>query len=110
MKKISYGHIVLLTSVAGLSCSQTHMPLAVSQFAVQGLFESILEGLRITHHQDLIQVTLVHIYPFIISENLENDIRLRIPSYFGTMRADRAAWQILKGVRANQIEMSIPSK
>lgn len=108
MKKINYGHIVLLTSVAGLSCIKTHMPLAVAQFAVQGLFESLVEDLRISKFQDSIQVSLIHIYPFILCEKLENDIRLRIPSYFGTIRADKAAALILEGVKRNQMEMSIP--
>lgn len=110
MKRNEYGHIVFLTSVAGLSCIKTHMPLAVCQFAVQGLFESLVEDLRISKFQDTIQVSLVHIYPFIVTENLEHDIRLRIPSYFGTLRAEKAAEEILKGVRRNQMEMSIPSE
>lgn len=108
MKKIDYGHIVLLTSVAGLSCIKTQLPLAVAQFAVQGLFESLVEDLRMSRCQDSIQISLIHIYPFIVSENLENDIRLRIPSYFGTLRAEKAANQILLGVRRNQMEISIP--
>ncbi|XP_063707169.1 17-beta-hydroxysteroid dehydrogenase 13-like isoform X2 [Culicoides brevitarsis] len=109
MKKLKYGHIVLLTSVAGLSCIKTQLPLAVAQFAVQGLFESLVEDLRMSKCQDLIQISLIHIYPFIVSENLENDIRLRIPSYFGTIRAEHAALQILRGVRRNQMEISIPT-
>lgn len=108
MKRNEYGHIVFLTSVAGLSCINTHMPLAVTQFAVQGLFESLVEDLRISKFQDTIHATLVHIYPFIVTESLEHDIRLRIPSYFGTLRAEKAAAEILKGVRRNQMEMSIP--
>lgn len=110
MKKIEYGHIVLLTSVAGVSCIQTQMPLAVSQFAVQGLFETILEDLRISKFQNAIQVSLVHIYPFILTKTSEHDIRIRIPSYFGTIQAEQAAQEIIKGVRAGQMEMSIPSK
>lgn len=110
MKKIEYGHIVLLTSVAGVSCIQTQMPLAVSQFAVQGLFSAILEDLRISKFQNSIHVSLVHIYPFILTKNCENDIRLRIPSYFGTIKAEQAAQEIIKGVRAGQIELSIPSE
>lgn len=109
MKRSDHGHVVLFTSVAGLSGIQTQMPLAVSQFAVQGLFESLLEDIRNSHCQDTVKITLIHIYPFIISEDLEHDIRLRIPSYFGTLRADKAAKEILNGVRRNQMELSIPS-
>lgn len=108
MKKQEHGHIVLLTSVAGLSGIKHQMPLSVSQFAVQGIFESLSEELRIARYHELIKTTIVHIYPFIVSDDLEKDIRLRIPSYFGRIRAQDAAKKIL-GVRRNFIEISIPS-
>lgn len=110
MKRIGTGHVVFLTSVAGLTGIKDQMPLTVSQFAVQGIFESLFEELRLSEHKEKIKVSLVHIYPFIVSENLENDIRLRIPSYFGTMRAENAAAAILQGVRQDQLEFSVPSK
>jgi all-trans-retinol dehydrogenase (NAD+) len=108
MKKINRGHLVFLTSVAGLSSARHQTPLSVCQFAVQGLFESVAEELRMTRHKDFINVSIAHIYPFIISDDLQNDIRWRIPSYFGTIRAIDAAKQILDGVRRNQIEISVP--
>lgn len=108
MRKKQLGHIILLTSVAGLSGNKHQMPLSVSQFAVQGIFESLTEDNRISRCQDSIFTTLVHIYPFIIDENLVDDIRLRIPSYFGVMKAATAAQKIIDGVRRNYMEVSIP--
>lgn len=108
MRKKQHGHIILLTSVAGLSGNKHQMPLSVSQFAVQGIFESLTEDNRISRYQNTILATLVHIYPFIISEDLADDIRLRIPSYFGVIKATKAAQQIIEGVRRNYMEVSIP--
>lgn len=71
----NHGHIVALTSVAGLSYIKDQMPLSVAQFAVQGLAESLMEDLRI-NKVDGVHVTLVHIYPFIISDD-STDLRLR---------------------------------
>uniref|UniRef100_A0A182SCV0 Hydroxysteroid 17-beta dehydrogenase 11 n=1 Tax=Anopheles maculatus TaxID=74869 RepID=A0A182SCV0_9DIPT len=108
MKKVSHGHIVFLTSVAGVSGLKHQMPLAVSQFAVQGLYESTLEELRIEKRQHTIHTTLVHIYPFIITDHCLNDIRLRISSAFGRIKSDEAARRIIAGVRRNELEISIP--
>ncbi|XP_053669937.1 short-chain dehydrogenase/reductase family 16C member 6-like [Anopheles nili] len=108
MKKASRGHVVFLTSVAGVSGLKHQMPLAVSQFAVQGLYESTLEELRIEKCQHTIHTTLVHIYPFIITDHCLNDIRLRISSAFGRIKSDEAARRIIAGVRRNELEISIP--
>uniref|UniRef100_A0AAG5D5E5 Hydroxysteroid 17-beta dehydrogenase 11 n=2 Tax=Anopheles atroparvus TaxID=41427 RepID=A0AAG5D5E5_ANOAO len=108
MKKASHGHVVFLTSVAGVSGLKHQMPLAVSQFAVHGLYESTLEELRIEKRQHTIHTTLVHIYPFIITDHCLNDIRLRISSAFGRIKSDEAARRIITGVRRNELEISIP--
>lgn len=77
MKAKNHGHIVALTSVAGLSHIKDQMPLSVAQFAVQGLAESLMEDLRI-NKKDGVHVTLIHIYPFIVGDdNGSADLRLR---------------------------------
>lgn len=76
MLKRNHGHIVQLTSVAGLSGQKEQLPLSVSQFAVQGLAESLLEEFRISGKNN-VHVTLVHVYPFILNSETATDIRLR---------------------------------
>ncbi|XP_012251284.2 17-beta-hydroxysteroid dehydrogenase 13-like isoform X2 [Athalia rosae] len=109
MQRAGRGHIVALSSVAGLSGGATRggrVPLSTAQFAVQGLAESLHTELR--HTNSNILVTLIHVYPFIVGAEVAKDIRLRIPSYFGTMPAAEAAKQILDGVRRNYAEFSVP--
>lgn len=97
----------MLTSVAGSTGIKNQTPLTVSQYAVHGLFESTMEDLRSGRYK-AIKMTLVYIYPFVISDGMEKDIRFRMPSYFGTMRAKEAAYKIIEGVRRNDVEVSIP--
>ncbi|XP_015610134.1 17-beta-hydroxysteroid dehydrogenase 13 isoform X2 [Cephus cinctus] len=109
MQELGCGHIVVLSSVAGLSGGASRgrqIPLSTAQFAVQGLAESLHTELR--HTNTNIIITLVHVYPFIVGAEVAKDIRLRIPSYFGTMPAAEAAKRILDGVRRNYAEFSVP--
>lgn len=108
MKRNKKGHIVFLTSTAGRNRFQHRHALTVSQFAVQGLFESIVDELRISRLSNKIKTTLVHIFPLIVNETAQNDIQFRIPGFFGSIRADIAADKVLDGVRKNKSEISIP--
>ncbi|XP_050343937.1 epidermal retinol dehydrogenase 2-like isoform X2 [Nymphalis io] len=107
MKARNHGHIVALTSVAGLSHIKDQMPLSVAQFAVQGLAESLMEDLRINKINE-VYVTLIHIYPFIVEDS--SDLRLKISSYFGTITPARAANSILESVLRNYPEASVPKR
>ncbi|XP_046981177.1 epidermal retinol dehydrogenase 2-like isoform X3 [Schistocerca americana] len=102
------GHIVALSSVTGLAGVKQHISMSASQYAVQGLMESLSEELRTAKMSNNIYMTLVHIYPFIVSREQAKDIRLRIPSYFGTIYPKDAARQIISGMRRNYTEVSIP--
>ncbi|XP_034253570.1 17-beta-hydroxysteroid dehydrogenase 13-like [Thrips palmi] len=108
MQEQRRGHIVALSSVAGLTGIKDQVPLSVSQFAVKGLTESLRQELRTSQRHAKIQVTLVHIYPFLVSPEYSRDIRLRIPSYFGTLDPREAARQIIVGIRQGYSEMSVP--
>lgn len=108
MKELDHGHIVTLTSVAGLTGINNQVPLSVTQFAVQGLVESLLEQTRTDKNLKNLHFTLCHIYPFIFSNDVANDIRLRISSFFGKIKSADAAHKIIDGVRRNYVEISIP--
>lgn len=106
MKANKKGHIVFLTSVASAGVSQ--IAVNVSQFAVQGLYESVVEELRVQKLDRIIKTTLVHIYPYIVSEHLNNALSLRLPGFFGSIKDDKAADRIVDAVRKNKAEISIP--
>ncbi len=109
MQRLNKGHIVVLSSVAGLSGGTSRgsrIPLSTAQFAVQGFAQSLQSELR--HANSNVLITLVHVYPFIIGAEVAKDIRFRIPSFFGTMPASEAARRILDGARRNYAEFSVP--
>ncbi|KAK0172213.1 hypothetical protein PV328_005560 [Microctonus aethiopoides] len=110
MQLVGHGHIVALSSVAGFSSSGSsrsgRVPFSTAQFAIQGFAESLHSEFRQLNIN--IMISLVHVYPFIIDATMAKDIRLRIPSYFGTMPATEAAKKILDGVRRNYAEFSVP--
>ncbi|KAK1124722.1 hypothetical protein K0M31_006085 [Melipona bicolor] len=108
MELAGKGHVVILSSVAAFSTTvgQNRIPLSAAQFAVQGLAKSLQTEFRRSNNN--IIVTLVHIYPFVLSAEVYSDIRFRIPSYFGAIPAKEVAKQILDGVRRNYLEFSVP--
>lgn len=108
MQRRKHGHIVMLTSVAGLTGIKNLVPLSTAQFAVQGLAESLIEELRNYKPSADVKLTLVHIYPFIVDKEMSTNIQLRIPSYFGTIEPAAAARQIIRAMRQDYMEVSIP--
>ncbi|PSN48256.1 hypothetical protein C0J52_03052 [Blattella germanica] len=108
MQAKKHGHIVMMSSVAGLTGITDLVPLSAAQFAVQGLAESLNEELRNYKPSGDVKLTLVHIYPFIMSSDLSTNAQLRIPSYFGTMDPDKAAEKVIEAMRRDYVEVSIP--
>lgn len=70
MKAKNHGHIVALSSVAGLSQLKDSVALTSAQFGVQGLAAALLEDLRI-NKVDGVHVSLIHVYPFIMEQSPE---------------------------------------
>ena len=77
MQNLKHGHVVMLSSVAGLSGISDLVPLSAAQFAVQGLAESLTEELRNFTPAGDVKLTLVHIYPFIVPAELASSAELR---------------------------------
>lgn len=78
MERAGKGHIVVMSSVAGLSGAATgekRVSLSTAQFAIQGLAESLHTELR--HSNSNIIISLVHVYPFIVGAEVAKDIRFR---------------------------------
>lgn len=77
MQEKKHGHIVMLTSVAGLTGISNLVPLSAAQFAIQGLAESLNEELRNYRSSGDVKLTLVHIYPFIVDNEISANVHLR---------------------------------
>ncbi|XP_055380539.1 17-beta-hydroxysteroid dehydrogenase 13-like [Condylostylus longicornis] len=109
MKQNKHGHIIFLTSVAGISGIERQIPLYVAQFAVKGLFESLLDELAKEKLNKNVLVTLAHIYPFVVNKkDNHHGFWSNIPNWFGQIDTEEAAKLVLEDVLKNHIEISIP--
>ncbi|KAJ9582954.1 hypothetical protein L9F63_022715 [Diploptera punctata] len=108
MKKKRRGHLVMMSSLAGLSGVNELLPLSSAQFAVQGIAESLNEELRFGGYGKNIKVTLVHIYPLIVPSDMADSIQFRLPSYYGIISPAAASKLILDAIKRNYLEVSIP--
>ncbi|CAG2055666.1 unnamed protein product [Timema podura] len=103
----NHGHIVALSSMAGLMGIANLVPYCASKYAVRGLMEAMAEELREGNHQ--LDVKFTTICPFIVDTGLCKKPRTRFPSLLGFVPAKKAASEIIKAMRTNQDEVSIPN-
>nr|CAD7429346.1 unnamed protein product [Timema monikensis] len=103
----NHGHFVALSSMAGLMGIANLVPYCASKYAVRGLMEAMAEELREGNRQ--LDVRFTTICPFIVDTGLCKKPRTRFPSLLGFVPAKKAASEIIKAMRTNQDEVSIPN-
>ncbi|KAG4073873.1 hypothetical protein HA402_014078 [Bradysia odoriphaga] len=99
------GHIISMSSMAGLCGLNNLVPYCATKFAVRGLMEGLTEELRETN--SMIKTTVV--YPFVVDTGLCKQPKTRFPSLLGIVPAKSAATAIIDAHRRNMKEISIPS-
>lgn len=103
----NHGHVVALSSMAGVMGIPNLVPYCGSKYAVRGLMEALAEELREDARQ--IQVKFTSIFPFIVDTGLCKKPRTRFPFLLNFVPAKKAAGAIIKAQRRNYAEASIPS-
>lgn len=103
----NHGHIVALSSMAGVMGIPNLVPYCGSKYAVRGLMESLTEELREDARQ--IDVKFTTIFPFIVDTGLCKKPRTRFPFLLGFVPAKKAASAIITAQRRNYSQVSIPS-
>lgn len=102
----NHGHIVALSSMAGVMGIPNLVPYCGSKFAVRGLMEALAEELREDARH--IQVKFTSIMPFIVSTGLCKKPRTRFPFLLNFVTPKAAASAIIRAQRRNYAEASIP--
>lgn len=102
------GHIVAVSSIAGLMATANLVPYCASKYAVKGLMEGLTEELRYAGRHINIRLTCVH--PFIIDTGMAKKPRIRFPSFNPITSAEQCAAKIIEGVRRNEEIVCIPGK
>jgi len=103
----NHGHIVALSSLAGIGGIPNLVPYCASKFAVRGLMESISEELRISSKgKSLIKFTTI--YPYMVDTGLCKKPKVKFPNALPLVSPGQAASQIIHTQRRNYREKSVP--
>ncbi|XP_071859663.1 firelighter [Bombus fervidus] len=100
------GHVVCVCSMCGIYGVSQKVAYCSSKFAVRGLMEALYEELRLDNKYTNIRFTTI--YPFYVDTGLARDPKYRFPYIFGVVSPGYAAGEIIKAVRRNYTEYSIP--
>ncbi|CAD1475448.1 unnamed protein product [Heterotrigona itama] len=100
------GHVVCVCSMCGVCGVSQKVAYCSSKFAMRGLMEALHEELRLDHKYSNVRFTTV--YPFYVDTGLARDPKYRFPYIFGVVSPEHAAREIIKAIRRNYTEYSIP--
>ncbi|XP_022201703.1 epidermal retinol dehydrogenase 2 [Nilaparvata lugens] len=103
----NHGHIVGISSMAGILGLKNLVPYCASKFAVRGMLEALAEELREDPRN--LQIKFTGIFPYMVDTGLCKRPKVRFPSLLGLVPPPEAARQIVTAVRRESLEVSIPS-
>ncbi|XP_032670358.1 short-chain dehydrogenase/reductase family 16C member 6-like [Odontomachus brunneus] len=100
------GHIVAMSSMCGIYGVSQKVAYCSSKFAVRGLMEALQDEIRFNEKKTNIHFTTI--YPFYIDTGLAKDPKYRFPCIFGAVTPEYAAREVIKAIRRNYTEHTIP--
>ncbi|ETN63755.1 short-chain dehydrogenase [Anopheles darlingi] len=106
MLKQNRGHIVVLSSIAGMIGFKYLVPYCGTKFAVRGIMEALSEELRADPTKPNIKFTTI--YPYMVDTGLCKRPYTRFPSLLKMVKPDDAAAAIIDAQRRGLTEASIP--
>lgn len=106
MYEAGKGHIIALSSIAGIVGLTNLVPYCASKFAVRGLMEALHSEIKDTRPNVKIGCTTV--CPYMVDTGLCKKPRLRFPSMLGLLSPTYVAEQIVLAHRKNMIELTLP--
>ncbi|XP_071626644.1 short-chain dehydrogenase/reductase family 16C member 6-like [Temnothorax longispinosus] len=106
----NYGHVVALSSIAGIAGLPNLIPYSASKHAVQGLMDAIDNELRVTNKEKS-QINFTTIYPYMVDTGLckKPKINKMLKAFLLLSSTKDTAAQIIKAQRQNIRRKSIPS-
>lgn len=107
MIELNRGHIVALSSMAGLMGFQNLVPYCGSKYAVRGVQEALSEELRCkTNGKSKIKFTTI--FPYMVDTGLCKKVKIRFEKFMPVINPQDAAAEIISAQRRGIEEMSIP--
>ncbi|XP_013177254.1 PREDICTED: estradiol 17-beta-dehydrogenase 11-like [Papilio xuthus] len=108
MMETNHGHIVAMSSMAGVVGLRNLVPYCGTKYAVRGLMEALHEELR-EDKRDFSGIKLTTICPYIVDTGLCKNPKIKYPSLMKILSPQEAADSIVDAVRRNYHEITIPS-
>ncbi|XP_045482022.1 17-beta-hydroxysteroid dehydrogenase 13-like [Harmonia axyridis] len=106
MMKNNKGHIVAMSSVAGLGGFPNLVPYCATKYAVRGFMESLNEELRMNRNN---QIKLTTIYPYMVDTGLCKNPSIKFDALMQTLKPDHVARKIMMAQRRDVAELSLPN-
>jgi len=107
MIEANRGHVVALSSMAGVMGFRNLVPYCASKFAVRGLQEAMSEELRATIKNGS-NIKFTTIFPYMIDTGLYKSVNIRFRKLMPTISPQEAAAAIISAQRRGLEEVSIP--
>jgi len=105
MIKNNRGHIVAISSVAGLGGFENNVPYCASKWAVRGMMEALDRELRINPN---CQIKLTTIYPYMVDTGLCKRPEIRFTNNMPVLSPRCVSEHIMSAQRRAMREISIP--
>ncbi|KAJ8736039.1 hypothetical protein PYW08_006695 [Mythimna loreyi] len=109
MMERNHGHIVAMSSMAGVVGLRNLVPYCATKFAVRGMMEALHEELREDKEKDYSGIKFTVICPYIVDTGLCKNPKIKFPSLMKILSPQEAADSIVDAVRRNYHEITIPS-
>ncbi|XP_055371817.1 short-chain dehydrogenase/reductase family 16C member 6 [Condylostylus longicornis] len=101
------GHLVSMSSLAGLVGLSNLVPYCATKFAVRGMMEALSEEIREGPLKGKINFTTI--CPYMTNTGLCKKPKVKFPSILGLLDPKEVASAVIYSQRANKVEVTIPS-
>ncbi|CAG9136809.1 unnamed protein product [Plutella xylostella] len=108
MMEKNHGHIVAMSSMAGVVGIRNLVPYCASKFAVRGLMEALHEELR-EDKKDYSGIKFTVICPYMVDTGLCKNPKIKFPTLMKIVSPQDAVDKIVDAVRRNYPEITVPS-
>ncbi|XP_066247651.1 short-chain dehydrogenase/reductase family 16C member 6-like isoform X2 [Euwallacea similis] len=105
MQKNNYGHVVTLSSMAGLLGLKNLVPYNASKFAVRGLMDGLYEEFRRSPNNN---VHFTTVYPYMVDTGLCKSVEITYPVFFKMLKPEYVVEKVFEAQVNNRRYISIP--
>ncbi|CAG9801681.1 unnamed protein product [Chironomus riparius] len=101
------GHIVALSSIAGIVGFKNLVPYCGSKFAVRGMMEALCEELRL-YSDGNSKIKFTTVYPYMVDTGLCKRVKIRFENFLKLLKPSEVAAAIVSAQRRGIVELTVP--